>query len=428
MKLNRFMIEENFYNWIRWESLRYLKEPFSEREVEIINAIINDLCNLSVETMSILTTQETFVLRKYLGVYDNGEFQSFETIAKETGQTSSEIRKILLNMCSELIEAIFRGYYISCDKKTKMSSLTELEKYANFPFSKLGFDKKVNQMFYGTLYDFLSYSRADLSKMGFGNNVYPEIYFKIRNMGLKFIEDLTVEEKKAIIVKSSKEMIDNSSVAWVTDAEILLSGLKGNRTYGFCYHSFETIRDLKEFIENDDEAYREVTENMIRYAASVGIFLVDNFQTLENRCLTSKEKKLTDKYEELKSEYEALKKEYESLIKEKYYYGFAISKINTEIANMNVVIRHDRKLWEREIFLWAFGVVRERPLAIQEDELKRDKLVYRKELLQDGVRETDYKLTVIRKQLNTVKQQLEIVEQQLNSTKEEMEFVRTRKR
>lgn len=95
---------------------------------------------------------------------------------------------------------------------------------------------------------------------------------------------------------------------------------------------------------------------------------------------------------------------------------------------MNVVIRHHRKLWEREIFLWAFGVVRERPLAIQEDELKRDKLVYRKELLQEGMQETDYKLTVIRKQLNAVKQQLEIVEQQLNSTKKEMEFVRTRKR
>lgn len=95
---------------------------------------------------------------------------------------------------------------------------------------------------------------------------------------------------------------------------------------------------------------------------------------------------------------------------------------------MNVVIRRHHKLWEREISLWAFGVVRELPPTIQEDKLERDKLVYRKELLQDGVRETDYKLTVIRKQLNTVKQQLEIVEQQLNSTKKEMEFVRTRKR
>lgn len=115
-------------------------------------------------------------------------------------------------------------------------------------------------------------------------------------------------------------------------------------------------------------------------------------------------------------------------LKEPFSERFAIPEINTEIANMNVVIRHHRKLWEREIFLWAFGVVRERPPAIQEDELKRDKLVYRKELLQDGMQETDYKLTVIRKQLNAVKQQLEIVEQQLNSTKKEMEFVRTRKR
>ena len=419
MKLNRFMIEENFYNWIRWESLRYLKEPFSEREVEIINAIINDLCNLSVETMSILTTQETFVLRKYLGVYDNGEFQSFETIAKETGQTSSEIRKILLNMCSELIEAIFRGYYISCDKKTKMSSLTELEKYANFPFSKLGFDKKVNQMFYGTLYDFLSYSRADLSKMGFGNNVYPEIYFKIRNMGLKFIEDLTVEEKKAIIVKSSKEMIDNSSVAWVTDAETLLSGLKGNRTYGFCYHSFETIRDLKEFIENDDEAYREVTENMIRYAASVGIFLVDNFQTLENHCLTSKVKKLTDKYEELINEYEALTEEYEDLISVGYY---SSQELDSKIIHAESELVTSKKIRGKHIFSWFPDSDYERLL-----EFERDKLIYEKERLRARMQKANNRLTVIIPRLNSLRRQLEIVEQQLNSAKKEMELSRTRK-
>ena len=88
MKLNRSMIKENFYNWIRREPVRYLNEPFYERELENINAIINDLCNLSMEIMPILTAQETFVLRKRLGVYDNGVFQNFETIAKETGKTS----------------------------------------------------------------------------------------------------------------------------------------------------------------------------------------------------------------------------------------------------------------------------------------------------------------------------------------------------
>ena len=418
MKLNRSMIKENFYNWIRREPVRYLNEPFYERELENINAIINDLCNLSMEIMPILTAQETFVLRKRLGVYDNGVFQNFETIAKETGKTSSEIREISLDMCSELTDAIFRGYYISRDKKTKLSSLMNLEEYANFPFSKLGFDKAVNQRFHGTLYDFLSYSRTDLSKMGFGDTMY-EIYFKIRSMGLKFIEDLTVEEKKAIIATSSEKMIDNSSVAWVTDIGVPSSYSESSRIYDFCYNSFETIGDLKHFIANDDEAYHKITEEMIYYASSVGIFLVDNFQTLENHCLTSKVKKLTDKYEELINEYEALTEEYEDLISVGYY---SSQELDSKIIHAESELVTSKKIRGKHIFSWFPDSDYERLL-----EFERDKLIYEKERLRARMQKANNRLTVIIPRLNSLRRQLEIVEQQLNSTKKEMELSRTRK-
>ena len=80
------------------------------------------LHDLSMDIMSHLTEAETFVIRKRLGVYDNGEKQTLRAIAEATGKTHERIRQIENKAYMHIIYPLARKTYTQKDKKTKMSS------------------------------------------------------------------------------------------------------------------------------------------------------------------------------------------------------------------------------------------------------------------------------------------------------------------
>lgn len=257
MELDRKKIKETFLHELQFRTSfyrRYRRCDFCEGKMDNIEEALNDICDLSMN-MSYLNEFETFVVRKQLGVYDNGERQKTRTIAEVTGRTIGSIQQIETQAYRIIINALDSKAYYPKDKKIKMSSLSIQEKYANIPISRLGIDRKtLNGAI--TLNDLLCYSRKEFQNMGLGEKSLSKLRDKIHSLGLKFIEELTDEEKKIIISASSKDMIDNSSIAWIENNNIKLS--RARKT---------TIGQLREYIENDGK----INEEVIAYASSIGI-------------------------------------------------------------------------------------------------------------------------------------------------------------
>lgn len=263
MEFDRNKIKETFLHELQF-GIGHPKCDFCEEKMDNIEEALDEICDLSMDIMSHLTEAETFVIRKRLGVYDNGEKQTLRAIAEATGKTHERIRQIENKAYMRIIYSLARKTYTQKDKKTKMSSLSIQEKYADISISRLGIDKKIISMLsygrIGTLDDLLCYGYEDFQNMGLGKKSFSQLSDKIHSLGLKFIEELTDEEKRMIISVSSKDMIDNSSIAWISNLnKSILSMLSKERR--------TTISQLREYIENDGK----INEDAIIYASSIGI-------------------------------------------------------------------------------------------------------------------------------------------------------------
>ncbi len=255
-------IKETFLTELKIGS-EYIKNEFYEEHMDNIDAAVDEICDLSLEIMSNLTQMETFVIRKRLGVYDNGKRQTLKTVGDVTGKTHERIRQIEAKAYRRIISSINRNSYASSDNKSRMSSLTNQKDYANFNISKLNLDRRLRGMLYTkieTLYDLLSYSREDFRKMRLGITYFSQLSDKVHSLGFKFIEELTPEEKREIVASSSEEMINNSSIAWISD-------ISKSSLWALSRENKTTIGMLKEFIENDGKINIEA----VNYASSIGI-------------------------------------------------------------------------------------------------------------------------------------------------------------
>lgn len=260
MELNRNKIKEIFLQELQ-SRIGHIKCNFCEEKMDNIDEVLDEICNLSMNIMSLLTEAETFVVRKRLGVYDNGEKQTHRTIAEATSKSVTRISQIENKAYRCIIRYLYlaRESYTPKDNKSKMSSLTIQEKYADVCISRLGIDKRIiNTLVYRknikTLYDLLCYSYKDFQRMGLSKNSVSQFSDKIHSLGLKFIEELTDEEKRKIIFVSSKYMIDNSSISWISNLD--KSSL-----------SITTIDQLRKYIQNDGK----INDEAIAYASSIGI-------------------------------------------------------------------------------------------------------------------------------------------------------------
>lgn len=200
-------IKETFLTELKIGS-EYIKREFYEEHLDNIDAAVDEICDLSVEIISNLTQMETFVIRKRLGVYDNGKRQTLKTVGDVTGKTHERIRQIEAKAYRRIISSINRNSYASSDNKSRMSSLTNQNDYANFNISKLNLDRRLRGMLYTkieTLYDLLSYSREDFRKMRLGITYFSQLSDKVHGLGFKFIEELTPEEKEKSLLLPQKK-------------------------------------------------------------------------------------------------------------------------------------------------------------------------------------------------------------------------------
>ncbi|MDO4962713.1 MAG: DNA-directed RNA polymerase subunit alpha C-terminal domain-containing protein [bacterium] len=229
-----------------------------------ITRIIDCICDFNSSEITFLSERDTYILRKRLGAFDEGQIQTFKSIIEtlESPITRERVRQILEKGYLKLLkQSIFDSNFE--DNRTKMSSLSITDNYVNENFKILNLDEKTyNNLIINdirTLYDLLSYSYSDISKLiPFGAE---KIYERIHELNLKFIEELSDEERKKIIASSSIEMIDNSNVAWIGILNnSLIICLKRAKKYN--------ILGLKKYINNLSD---KVSYNIIDKASSLGI-------------------------------------------------------------------------------------------------------------------------------------------------------------
>lgn len=152
------------------------------------------------------------------------------------------------------------------DDKTKMSSLVQTDKFENCDIRKIGLGNKLLRSEIYTVYDLLTYSYFDLAKLkGVGDTYIDQIKNIIHSYNLKFINELSDDEKRNIIALSSESTIDNSSLEWI------ISPTK-SRIPVFVKESVPNIGSLKEKIK--EEIFTR--DDVIRYALDLGIYLGKN--------------------------------------------------------------------------------------------------------------------------------------------------------
>ncbi|MBQ9318718.1 MAG: hypothetical protein IJR82_03730 [Bacilli bacterium] len=188
------------------------------------------------------------------------------------------IRKCITTFYSYIAELIYHlkgnHVYEVWDNRTKMSSLSIIrnKKYNNFPISKLDIDRDIIQRLYAnniySLYDLLSYSQYDFCRkpLIIGKHCFKQIKEVIHSLGLKFITELSDDEKRLIIVFCSEDVINNSSLSWIIFLDKSLI-----QRMNVDIDNPITIGNLKKYQSIDILCYRQANFKAINYATSIGI-------------------------------------------------------------------------------------------------------------------------------------------------------------
>jgi len=95
-KIKKFTIEE-LKKYILTE-LKYESFCIDDEEKEycekIVDKLIDELCDVSKKELKWLDERETFIIRKLLGILDNGNCQTQASVAKLVNLTPSQIATI----------------------------------------------------------------------------------------------------------------------------------------------------------------------------------------------------------------------------------------------------------------------------------------------------------------------------------------------
>lgn len=263
MELNREIVKDSLLKELeklkKYNGVYSYYHKYNPIEFE---KLVDEICDLSSNRIIPYSENDTYVLRKRLGILDNGKTQTLEEIGNAIGVSGSRVGQILAKFKRRLYYRLTRVAY-AVDDRTKMSSLSIINEYRNAPLLKFELDKEdgIYKAGISTLYDLFTYGYLEIKNMGVSFQFIDQLNKVMDNFGLKYIDELSDEEKRIIVSNSSKEMIDNSSVSWISGLdESIINNLTAK-------HKKPTIADLKNYVENGGK----VNAESIGYALGIGI-------------------------------------------------------------------------------------------------------------------------------------------------------------
>ncbi len=194
------------------------KYNVNENDYHIINKIVDELYDLNKKNVLPLTEFETFVFRERYGITNKGIPLSKEIMSKKYEIGYKKIEKTINVTLSKLA---FRINIIEkINKIDKMSSIDldnykKLQDVSVYSFQVSDFIK--NKLMKNLIFDLktlMQFSKKELTLLLNEKNL-SELINYIHSLGIKFLDELSVNEKKEIIKNTEEEKIGNSSIYWI---------------------------------------------------------------------------------------------------------------------------------------------------------------------------------------------------------------------
>ena len=215
----------------------------NSRRVSLIDDLACELENLDESCVTGLSEEQTRAFRGYLGLIpiSDERFYYFRDKAFEG--------------LDNYFNYLSRGKRLS-DAKMSSASMFDDQELRQKKIGSLGISSRTftaltkNRVF--TFEDLLTYSIQDLSDI-LGDKTLEEVITIVHNLGFKFIDELSVSEKKKIMERSSYEQIMNSSISWI--------GLS-DRAYWMLSDGDMSISGLLDTIEND-QLVEKINDDLI---------------------------------------------------------------------------------------------------------------------------------------------------------------------
>ena len=235
----------------------------NEEETALIE-LVEELYDLDREIVIPLDEIETFIFRKRYGILDNGVPQKIDSISTQ--------KKIGYQKTSNMLESVMVKFAFRIKKmgkqmkKEKMSSL-DLDDRREFLFNKsiTSFSlstickNKLMKSFIFTIGDLMEWSLMELGLI-FGKKELQELINCIHSLDIRFLDELSKEEKSEIIKNAPESKILSSSPYWIDGIEKIkyeilktmgIEDIKGLVQNVFSIPKEERLRVMQFLVEND---------------------------------------------------------------------------------------------------------------------------------------------------------------------------------
>src|SRR5574344_1403860 len=197
----RKIIRQRLVNTV-FKHYLYFKRLQSE-DYSRIDSVIGEILNLDIKTIIPLNEDETYVIRKKLGILDNGKGQRNSDIINHQFNLPRTISNHFNRGCVKLFDRVTTDF-----KESNFNRLSPLDIFSNVPnfdIYSLDFNSKtVTELYHyniRTVRDLLSFSSNEYQSIGLSLSQIQDIQKNTHKYGLKFIDELNLDEKSNLIMK-----------------------------------------------------------------------------------------------------------------------------------------------------------------------------------------------------------------------------------
>ncbi len=279
------------------ELANYFFETYTKEEEhpefyrEEAKCFVNQLYDLSLKKVSILSEKRTEAFRIFYGIYHDGVWQSARSVASHC-HTSYVNACQMSNALAQDLELILgdipKAKLAPLDKMSSVEQKNLLQELRNKIVWELGLQARtLGEMRRKNVITVANLSCHGLGDFRLGEVGRCKLLEGAHALGFSFIEELPFEKRKEIVASSSKEDIDRSSASWLLQ-------LKDYPWYSGLAR-IPSIADLRRSLQNG----YHISPQFLETASMIGIDLLEPLPPKEPDLLRSqlllKQQRLTQK-------------------------------------------------------------------------------------------------------------------------------------
>jgi|GEM_PF-4441633 len=191
------------------------RKPLNGFDYHRLDVTIAQLLRTDIKCVIPLNEDETYAIRKRLGILDNGEPQSIVSFRDHQFKIHRDADDHFYRGNIKLFDRI-----ITDGKESNFNRISPLDLnplIPNFDACSLDLDSKADSALLNhnirTVRDVLSFSTAEYETIGLSQKQINSIKRCVHKYGLKLIDELNLDETKKIIMRTNTDNLDVSGVS-----------------------------------------------------------------------------------------------------------------------------------------------------------------------------------------------------------------------